>query len=74
MNIFGNIMTNQGKYVQINRATMRTITMGQIALLICSKDLPLIALATKISIAIGGVVMPMARPMVRITPKGTLFR
>ncbi len=57
--IFGSTMTNHGKYVQVNRATMRTRTIGQIALLICSKDLPLIALATKISIAMGEVVIPM---------------
>ena len=61
-------MTNHGKYVQINRATMRPRTIGQIALLICSKDLPLTALATEMSIAMGGVVVPMAKPMTMTTP------
>ena len=35
--------------------------MGLMARLICSSERPLMALATKMSMAIGGVVMPIAR-------------
>lgn len=66
---FGRNMTSPGIKVQMSRARIRTTTMGQIALLICYRERPLIALATKMSMAMGGVVMPIARPMVIMTPK-----